>query len=149
VISSPVANRKRHDESSASPAKCDVVDEFRRTYADALHPISTESDREQACRLRRLVWQSTERVSLKNAAALYGEIAGYNAFQPSMIESLHRAFANERITVTPAREYSVKTLLHIPDCDGLRKRVEDFVRSNFDADEITWEAPDRLLVWWD
>jgi len=149
VISSPVANRKRQAESSASPSKYDVGDEFRRTYADAIDPINTESDRVQACRRRRLVWKSTERVSLKTAAAMYGAIAGYNAFRPGMIESLHRAFPNENITVTPAREYSVAILLHIPDCNSLRERVEGFVRDRFMADEITWEAPETLRVWWD
>ena len=70
-------------------------------------------------------------------------------YHPRMISDLHKSFADDGIEATPVREYSVGIYLHVPDKPGLRKRVERFVRANFQADEVSWQDSGTLRVWWD
>ena len=90
---------------------------------------------------RQLEWRCGRKIPLKDASVCYSTIVdGYNEFQPNMIADLHDAFPNCGIEATPARERSVAIYLHIPVLDPeeqpLRKRVERFVRANFNADEV-------------
>jgi len=62
---------------------------------------------------------------------------------------LQKAFPDCGIEVTPAREYSVAIYLHVPDKNGLRQRVENFVHDKFQADSISWQRDGALYVWWD
>ena len=103
---------------------------------------------------RQLEWRSDRRIPLQDAAICYAQILnGYNEFQPQIIAELHAAFADCGIEVTPAREYSVAVYLHVPVLDKeeqpLRKRVERFVRANFQADVVSWQDSESLYVWWD
>lgn len=127
----------------------DVSRAFRKTYADALPECQTETQWAQASRIRRLMWRSKRRVSLANAARLYGQLGTYNAFRPEMVSDLYAAFPDDGIQVTPAREYSVAVYLHVPAAGNLRSQVERFVRTHFEADEVHWESEDTLRVWWD
>jgi hypothetical protein len=127
-----------------------IIEEFRTVYADAVTPCLTETVWKEAARKRTLEWRSECRIPLKDAAVCYAQIVdGYNEFRPHMIADLHAAFDDCGIEVTPAREYSVGIYLHVPDKPGLRKRVEGFVRANFQADLVSWQGSETLHVWWD
>ena len=127
-----------------------IIAEFKTVYADAVAPCLTEAVWQEVSARRRLEWRGDRRIPLQDAAVCYAQILhGYNAFQPDMIAGLHGAFADCGIEVTPAREYSVAVYLHVPDKPGLRKRVERFVRANFDADVVSWQDGGTLRVWWD
>lgn len=127
-----------------------IIERFRVVYADAVAPCLTEAAWEEAAKKRTLEWRSERRIPLQDAAVCYAQIVdGYNEFQPNMISDLHAAFADCGIEVTPAREYSVGVYLHVPDKPGLRKRVERFVRANFQADVVSWEDTGTLYIWWD
>ena len=127
-----------------------VKQEFRITYADAVIPDMTDAQWSEAERIRRLTWKSPHRLSLANAAKCYGQMATtYNEFHSGLLYDLKSAFGNDGIQVTPAREYSVAVYLHIPDHDGLRQRVESFVRERFNADNVDWVDTETLRVWWD
>ena len=127
-----------------------IIEEFKRVYADAVAPCLTEAAWEEAAKKRTLEWRSERRIPLRDAAVCYAQIVdGYNEFQAQMIADLHTAFADCGIEATPAREYSVAVYLHVPDKPGLRKRVERFVRANFQADEVSWQDSGTLRVWWD
>lgn len=130
-------------------AAADVLGEFRRTYADALDPEMSHDEWTRASKKRRLVWRHPRQVSLETAAHLYGELAVYNEFRPSMVMALHKAFAGEGITVTPGRDYSVVIFLHMPDRKALRERLEGFVRGKLHPDELSWEDDGTLRLWWD
>ncbi len=127
-----------------------IIKEFRTVYADAVVECLTEAAWQEASQKRTLKWRSDRRIPLQDAAVCYAAIVeGYNEFQPSMIADLYAAFADCGIEVTPAREYSVAVYLHVPDKPGLRKRVEEFVRANFQADVVSWQDGGTLHVWWD
>ena len=127
-----------------------IIEEFRTVYADAVVECLTNEAWEEAAQKRTLKWQSERRIPLQDAAVCYAAIVdGYNEFQPQVIADLHTAFADCGIEATPAREYSVAVYLHIPDNPGLRKRVEGFVRANFQADLVSWQDSGTLHVWWD
>ena len=127
-----------------------IIDEFKKVYADAVVECLTEAVWQDVVTRRQLEWRSECRIPLRDAAACYAQIVhGYNEFQPQMIADLHTAFADCGIEATPAREYSVAVYLHVPDKPGLRKRVERFVRANFQADEVSWQDSGTLRVWWD
>lgn len=136
-------------ETHGDDVPAELLREFRRTYADALHPKMTPSQWVQASRQRRLVWRHSRRVSLQQAAHLYGQLAAYNGFRPGMVEALEKDFSGEGITVTPGRSYSVVIYLHIPDRPALRERVEGFVRENLYPSELSWEEDETLRLWWD
>ncbi len=139
-----VASTIRNPEGEA-----EILREFRTAYADALDPEITHEAWARASKKRRLVWRHPQRVSLETAAHLYGELAVYNGFRPSMVKALHKAFARDRITVTVGRDYSVVVYLHVPDRKALRKRVESFVRGQLRPDELSWEDDGTLRLWWD
>ena len=127
-----------------------IIKEFRTVYADAVAPCLTKAAWQEVAQKRTLKWQSERRIPLQDAAVCYAAIVdGYNEFQPQVIADLHTAFADCGIEATPAREYSVAVYLHIPDNPGLRKRVEGFVRANFQADLVSWQDSGTLHVWWD
>ena len=132
-----------HDEET------EILREFRTTYVDVLDPEMSHEEWNRASKKRRLVWRCPRQVSLDTAADLYGELSVYNGFHPSMVKELHKAFAGKGITVTPAREYSVAILLHVPNCRSLRERVMVFVRDNLNPDEVSWEEDGTLRLWWD
>lgn len=133
-----------------SERAADVLREFRTTYADAVSPDLSEAALRSALLKRRLDWRAKRRISLSQAARCYAQIHGsYNEFRPDMIATLCGAFANDGITVTAAREYSVAIYLHVPAPPILRKRVEEFVEEHFDADVVAWTEPGTLRVWWD
>ncbi len=138
-------------DSKTTEDVASIIQEFRAVYADAVVECLTEATWEEAARKRTLEWQSDRRIPLHEAAACYAAIVeGYNAFQPHMIADLHAAFADCGIEVTPAREYSVAVYLHVPNKPGLRKRVERFVKANFQADLVSWQDDGGTLrVWWD
>lgn len=124
--------------------------EFRTTYADCLVVEITDEVWSQAVRVRRLNWKSDHRLTLAEAARCYGQMAiQYNAFDPDVIADLSKAFPNDGIEVTPAREYSVAVYLHVLAVSDLRKRVETFVRERFVADDVDWVDSETLRVWWD
>ena len=139
--------------SRGSKAMVDVasiIAEFRVVYADAVVECLTEAVWEEVARKRTLEWRSERRIPLQDAAVCYAQIVdGYNAFHPRMISDLHKSFADCGIEVTPVREYSVGIYLHVPDKPGLRKRVERFVKANFEADLVSWKESETLHVWWD
>ena len=127
-----------------------IIEEFRTVYADAVVECLTNEAWEEAAQERTLKWQSERRIPLQDAAVCYAQIVeSYNEFQPSMIANLDAVFADCGIEVTPARELSVAVYLHVPDKPGLRKRVEGFVRANFQADLVSWQDSGTLHVWWD
>ena len=128
----------------------DIIKEFRTVYADAVVECLTEAVWQDVAKKRTLEWKSDHRIPLEDAAVCYGQIVdGYNEFKPHMLADLHAAFADCGIEVTPAREYSVGIYLHVPDKPGLRKRVERFVKANFQADLVSWQDSGTLHVWWD
>jgi hypothetical protein len=136
--------------TTTNAAVREVMNEFRTTYADAVIADMTDSQFWEATRTRRLMWQSTQRLSLADAVRCYGQLAGpYNRFRPNMLRKLLTAFRDDGIQVTPAREYSVAVYLHVPDVAGLRSRVESFVRRRFQADAISWQEDGTLRCWWD
>ena len=139
------------EENKAVKDAESIIEKFRTVYADAVVEILTDAAWQEAAQKRTLEWKSDRRIPLQDAAACYAQIVdGYNEFQPSMIADLHAAFADCGIEVTPAREYSVGIYLHIPDKPDLRKRVERFVRANFQADLVSWQdSGETLHVWWD
>ena len=127
-----------------------IIAEFKTVYADAVVECLTEAAWQEAARKRTLEWRSERRIPLQDAAICYAQIVdGYNAFRPSMISDLHKSFADVGIEVTPVREYSVGIYLHVPNKPGLRKRVERFVKANFEADLVSWKESETLHVWWD
>ena len=131
-----------------------IIKEFKRVYSDAVVECLTEAVWQDVVTKRQLEWRSDRRIPLQDAATCYAQILhGYNEFQPQMIADLHAAFADCGIEVTPAREYSVAVYLHVPVLDKeeqpLRKRVERFVRANFQADVVSWQDSESLYVWWD
>lgn len=141
----PHAKRSRLSKNVSN-----VLREFRTVYADAVFANMTDADWPVVSRKRRLTWRSAQRLSLADAARCYGQMVGsYNEFRPSLLSDLLKAFPNEGIEVTPAREYSVAVYLHIPDAGDLRSRVESFAREHFLADEVDWEEPGTLRCWWD
>lgn len=111
----------------------------------------------------KMVWRSPLRLSLAEAIKCYGQMKEtYNEFKPALLRRLLKAFPNHGIEVTPAREYSVAVYLHIPDVEGLRARVREWIEKNWGADEVHWMAPTSatglvfahsegktLRCWWD
>ncbi len=126
MIARSSVGRKRTTAIRNQEGEAEILREFRITYADALDPEINDEEWTRASKKRRLVWRHPRQVSLETAAHLYGELAIYNGFRPSMVHALRKAFAKEGITVTPARDYSVVVFLHVPDRQALRKRVEGF-----------------------
>ncbi len=139
-----VANTIRNQEGET-----EILREFRTAYADALDPEINDDEWARASKKRRLVWRHPRQVSLETAAHMYGELAVYNGFRPSMVKTLHKAFAGKGITVTVGRDYSVVVYLHVPDRKALRERVEGFVRNRLHPDELSWEEDGTLRLWWD
>ncbi len=142
-------NRRTVTRTRDHDGDAEILREFRITYADALDPEINDEAWARAAKKRRLVWRHPRQVSLETAAHLYGELAVYNGFRPSMVKALHKAFAGKGITVTPGRDYSVVIYLHVPDRPGLRERVEGFVRADLHPDELSWEDDGALRLWWD
>jgi hypothetical protein len=131
-------------------ATVQVLRDFLVTYADVIAPNRTPERWDLTERVRRLTWKSKHRITLADAVWCYGQIAvGYNEFQPAMLTELHRAFPDEDIQVTPARELSVAIYLHVPNRNDLWKRIETFVNEHFNADEVKWVTSDTLRCWWD
>lgn len=142
--------------------KTPLMAKFAQVYADAVTEYS-QSNSDANMRKRELQWTHDQRVPLQEAADAYAQIMeGYNEFRPNMIADLLAEVQTAMdlspdcaITATVARAYSVCIYLHVPDKQGLRKRVEAFVRAYFNADEIDWkdadskDDPGTLRVWWD
>ena len=127
-----------------------VMQAFRMAYADAVIPIMTDAQWQEAARIRQLEWKSPRRLSLADAVTCYDQMASsYNEFHPGVLRDLNAAFGNDGIQVTPAREMSVAVYLHIPDAGDLRSRVETFAREHFIADDVAWTKPGTLRCWWD
>lgn len=127
-----------------------VIREFRTVYADAVVAEITGANWPELARQRKLEWHSTARLSLGEAVKCYGQMRGaYNEFRPSLLRRLLKAFPNDGIEVTAAREYSVAVYLHVPDMGDLRERVQRFADEQLRADVVTWAEPGVLRCWWD
>jgi len=127
-----------------------VMRAFRTVYADALITDFSEAEWAKVARKRRLTWQSEQRLSLADAFRCYNQMADtYNEFRPSLLRRLLKAFPDDGIEVTAAREYSVAVYLHVPDVGDLRERVHRFADERLKADVVAWTEPGVLRCWWD
>ena len=124
-----------------------TVEKFNQVYSDVVEDDTGErTPFEIASKARELRWKG-DRMPLADAAKLYASISSYNNFRPDMLTDLAEQFSDE-IEATPGRENSVVVYLHVPA--GLKDQVEEWVKDNFEADEIDWqEEEDTLRVWWD
>lgn len=127
-----------------------IFEEFRKSYSDCVIADMSREDCDRALRTRRLVWKSDRAIPLAEAARCYAQMAmRYNEFDPDMIAELARAFPNDAITVTPAREYSVAVYIHVPFTPGLRSLVKQRNAPPRTADEVAWIEDGILRCWWD
>ena len=134
----------------ASKDAMQIMEEFRRAYADCMIADMSDEDWREAVQVRQLTWKASHDLPLAAAVRCFDQMAcNYNEFEPAMIAELARAFPDAGITLTPAREYSVAIYVHVPNARGLRQRVQRFAAEHFHADEISWENEETLRCWWD